>query len=331
MAKRKDTAKFSTAALNSEADAPASFSADAAATNEPKAELPYIESPQTQPGFEPEDEGEPQSSESHVPAGRMIERRSLPNLEARMPVASFRIASEERDASFNTEASYQDGPSIGPDAPDTSNSRRMRKFALLAASVALAAAIGAGGGALGAWSLMPEQPTAAATAAAAAPAAAAASNSLALRQSVAQLRSEIASLRTSIESANKNATAQFRQASERFDRIERAQAEPTAKINKAVETLDRIDRRTDTTAKDTTGAINTPTQLASAQPPQPQPQPQVQGWVLRDVQHGVALLQGRFGVIEVEAGDMVPGLGRIDSIKRQDGRWVVLTPRGVIR
>jgi hypothetical protein len=37
------------------------------------------------------------------------------------------------------------------------------------------------------------------------------------------------------------------------------------------------------------------------------------------------------GIIEVDQGDIVPGLGRIDAIRKQtDGRWVVVTPRGLV-
>ena len=58
--------------------------------------------------------------------------------------------------------------------------------------------------------------------------------------------------------------------------------------------------------------------------------PTVDDWFLRDVSHGGALIEGRRGVYEVYAGDPVPGLGRIDAIRRQDGRWVVVTSRGLI-
>jgi hypothetical protein len=58
--------------------------------------------------------------------------------------------------------------------------------------------------------------------------------------------------------------------------------------------------------------------------------PIVEGWVLRDVANGGALIEGRRGIFEVYAGDPVPGLGRIDAIRRQDGRWVVVTSRGLI-
>jgi hypothetical protein len=58
--------------------------------------------------------------------------------------------------------------------------------------------------------------------------------------------------------------------------------------------------------------------------------PTVEGWVLRDVSHGGALIEGRRGLYEVFAGDPVPGLGKVDAIRRQDGRWVVVTSKGLI-
>jgi hypothetical protein len=57
----------------------------------------------------------------------------------------------------------------------------------------------------------------------------------------------------------------------------------------------------------------------------------VPGWSVRDVYRGVAMLQSRLGgMVEVEPGDVLPSLGRIESIRRQDGRWVVVTSRGMI-
>jgi hypothetical protein len=42
------------------------------------------------------------------------------------------------------------------------------------------------------------------------------------------------------------------------------------------------------------------------------------------------LIQGRIGLIEVEVGDPLPGGGRVEAIRRQDGRWVVVTSKGLI-
>ena len=58
--------------------------------------------------------------------------------------------------------------------------------------------------------------------------------------------------------------------------------------------------------------------------------PTIDGWILTDVAYGGALIQSRRGTYEVYAGDVVPGLGRIDAIRKQDGRWVVVTSKGLI-
>jgi hypothetical protein len=58
--------------------------------------------------------------------------------------------------------------------------------------------------------------------------------------------------------------------------------------------------------------------------------PTLDNWALQDVNRGGALIEGRRGLFEVYAGDVVPGLGRIDAVRRQDGRWVVVTSKGLI-
>ena len=35
-------------------------------------------------------------------------------------------------------------------------------------------------------------------------------------------------------------------------------------------------------------------------------------------------------VLAADSGDPVPGAGRVDAIRRQDGRWVVVTSKGLI-
>ena len=68
-----------------------------------------------------------------------------------------------------------------------------------------------------------------------------------------------------------------------------------------------------------------------ADPRRPYGAPILEGWVLRDVFNGGAMIQSpRNGILEVIPGDNVPGLGRIDGIRRQDGHWVVVTSRGLI-
>jgi hypothetical protein len=45
---------------------------------------------------------------------------------------------------------------------------------------------------------------------------------------------------------------------------------------------------------------------------------------------GTAVLEGPQGVLKVSAGEMVPGVGRVESIVRWGSRWVVATSRGLI-
>jgi hypothetical protein len=54
-------------------------------------------------------------------------------------------------------------------------------------------------------------------------------------------------------------------------------------------------------------------------------------WIVQGVQNGRALVESRYGgVFDVGTGSVLPGVGRVDSIKRQDGQWLVVTARGTI-
>jgi hypothetical protein len=56
----------------------------------------------------------------------------------------------------------------------------------------------------------------------------------------------------------------------------------------------------------------------------------IEGWTVREVRGGTAILEGPNGVWTVTHGDTVPGLGRIDSIVRWGNRWIVATANGLI-
>jgi hypothetical protein len=56
----------------------------------------------------------------------------------------------------------------------------------------------------------------------------------------------------------------------------------------------------------------------------------IDGWVVREVANGTAVLQGPNGVWKATRGDTVPGLGKVDSIVRWGSRWIVATSRGLI-
>jgi hypothetical protein len=160
----------------------------------------------------------------------------------------------------------------------------------------------------------------------------------ALEASVARLDADIQALKTGAEHATKLGMAQFNKTSERLDKVEKAQAEPAAKLAKLSEAVEKLHAAPPAASaapaaatKEVTGSISPP---ASAQAAAPKVEvarlPTVEGWSLRDVANGGALIEGRQGMFEVYAGDPVPGLGRIDAIRRQDGRWVVVTSKGLI-
>lgn len=54
------------------------------------------------------------------------------------------------------------------------------------------------------------------------------------------------------------------------------------------------------------------------------------GYVLRDVRNGFAVVEGRSGLREVAPGDTIPGVGRVRGIERRGAEWVVVTSVGVI-
>jgi hypothetical protein len=210
-----------------------------------------------------------------------------------------------------------------------------RRLSALAAVVALAAVAGALGGALATAGVMHF-----------AGGASAPSNNLVLEASVARIDADILALKASVEQTSKVGIVRDNKASDRLDKIEKAQAEPAAKLARLSEAVDRLKAAqaapvpvaaAPAAAKDVTGSISPPATAAVASPvPLPMPKPEVarlptiEGWVLREVAHGGALIEGRQGIYEVYAGDPVPGLGRIDAIRKQDGRWVVVTSKGLV-
>ena len=142
----------------------------------------------------------------------------------------------------------------------------------------------------------------------------------ALKDSVAQLRpnlkaigDNVAAVRAGLNASFSSSTAQFAKIAEAIEKLERHQGErhvaaapPPAPASEA------------------TGSI---APAAAAKPAGPGV---VEGWVLRKAYRGAALVEGRYGIIEIEPGDHLPGVGRVEEIKRQDGHWVVVTARGLI-
>ena len=267
--------------------------------------------------------GSPYALRRSAEATAQVARSPAPKVEL-SPNDAPHIAPEIDDGKAYEQASPEGEASEPtpelPPAPE--RAPLVNRFTLLAASLALAAGLGGTIGALVTTSLARPDAT---------PVAFAGRTGLeefqALKENVVQARVELAAIKAGIDASNRNAAAQLTRIGERIDRIERQQADPTARLSKAVEAIERIARAdASTAAKDVTGSVP-PVPMSGP----PKPLGSVDGWILRDVRRGTALIEGRMGIIEVDQGDVVPGLGRIDAIRKQpDGRWVVVTTRGVI-
>ena len=221
-------------------------------------------------------------------------------------------------------------------------------FAAMAAVVALAAVAGAIGGALATSGLGRGSATEVATA----------PRNIELEAAVARIDADIVALKASVEQNAKLGVTQFNKTSDRLEKVEKAQVEPAGKLAKLSDEVSKLraaqplPRRlaaaapaqvaaaapaTTTVPKDVTGSVAPPAAAATppaapatAAKPEIARLPTVEGWVLRDVGYGGALIEGRRGVFEIYAGDSIPGVGRVDAIRKQDGRWVVVTSKGLI-
>jgi hypothetical protein len=210
-------------------------------------------------------------------------------------------------------------------------SRRTRWRGMIAATIAFAAAVGAATGAVITGTRPPPPP---------APAhdEFASSERAAMQKTIAKLTRDVTTLRANLEGATKSANTQLAKLNERMA-AEKAAGEKQAERHAAAAAAQQ----------DITGSVGTP---AVAAVPVPTPRPVVQadakadikpdvkpvetrpaiveGWSIRSVRDGIALIENRGEIYEVVPGAPLPGLGRVEAVRRQDGRWVVVTPKGLI-
>jgi hypothetical protein len=246
----------------------------------------------------------------------------VPKIEAPRASGKIMIMAPSHERAWSDTAETQEEPAKDQAAANVLSKRRI---SAIAAVIALAAVAGALGGALataGLGHLNADDTTKTAGL-----------QARALEESIMRLDADIAALK-------KQSVAQAGKIGDRFDRIEKAQAEPVAKLARLSDAVEKL-KATPTPAPQPVAAVAAPapkevTGSIQAPVPTPAPKPEiarlptVEGWVLRDVANGGAMIEGRQGIYEVYAGDPVPGLGRVDAIRKQDGRWVVVTSKGLI-
>ncbi len=321
MAKRKDTEATPDQAVDGAA--PAAKSTPETTPEASQLDLLNVESPPTAPA------ATPAKADIAKPAAAKAEKAEKPEkAEAPKPRNKERAAAASAPNTLPVlVASAPETNTNADPSPARPASRpfRAKRFALLAASVAVAAALGGIAGALtvGALAGTPARSSDAP----------AAEERVALQKTLAHLSAEVAALKSNLDAANKLAAAQFGKVNERFDRNDKAQAEPAQRLAKVAEAVERLERRlAANAAPETTGSI-APARTAAAPAAteaKDESKPVVDGWTIRDARNGQVMVQGRSGIYEVVPGAELPGLGKVETIKHQDGRWIVVTQKGLI-
>lgn len=248
--------------------------------------------------------------------------------EAQAPAeAAATIEAKAEPAAESTKAT--ETPSAEPSIGDSIRSAPLAtfkpaaqyRFALLAACVAIAAALG---GLIGSLSTLgfasPKTETADVT--------------QKLQIALAQMSKDVVALKASIDASSRAATTQVSKISERFEKSEKAQAEPAQRIAALTETVAKLEKRLAAAAsaddKIATGSIPQRAAAPAAAPKDHSKPAIVEGWVLREIYRGRALVENRTGLYEVAPGATLPGVGKVETITQQNGRWVVVTPKGLI-
>jgi hypothetical protein len=170
---------------------------------------------------------------------------------------------------------------------------------------------------------------------------------------VESLRDTLNRIVASLESNQRQLEAEFEALRARSDRGDRndpaATGQVITRLQELNERLDRIERSAAVAAlskvpqpavpnnstPSTTTTAPAPDPAAAAAPKSGDKSPnaetnKISNWIVREVMNGTAILQGPRGVIGVSTGDLIPGVGRVQSIAKKGGRWIVATNKGVI-
>jgi hypothetical protein len=213
-------------------------------------------------------------------------------------------------AAPTAQAASQPSPKSASDSAPASIGQKI----LRGATIAVAIAIGATGGTFSAIGFLEYTQLTQVTEAAPMPTLV--DENRAMWSAVTRLQNDVAVLKSSTESMPRSGSSNNGVTSTSLP----------GQISNLDERFDRIERRIDALAtKDLTGSVQAPQpQRAGSHAP-------LTGYLVRDIYRNSAVIQGpNIGTKEVSPGDNIPGLGRIHSIRQQDGRWVVVTSRGII-
>jgi hypothetical protein len=301
------------------------------------AQLPTIESPSISPAVsEPVAIDEVAVAPKHEPEVEAVESETMSESNPPSDIEpNFALVPVAQPAAQAAEVTVE-MPKV---APFFTLKARHRRYARIAASVAIGAVLGAIGGTLltGGLSTRPAQNVAMVE------------ENKAMQQSLTRLAKDVSVLKTKLASSDKiasNLVAKGRAKSP--ERILQESADITGSISAPATVVASIPASIATPAL---AAVSAPSSTAALPPapvaaavPVPRPAPRmamaesqlparlsvVRDWSIRDAQGGYIYVENHGEIYQIVPGAPLPGLGPVQSIKRLEGRWVVTTPKGII-
>lgn len=264
---------------------------------EATSELPTVESPPLSPAEKlSEPVLEAQMKPQPTPAAPETKPEPAPEAKAKLRFAMPQIKMPAMKM-----------PDMKISAPKVS--RRMRRRAALAATIMLAAGFGAAAGAIAMRTPAPPP---------AKPNTALLEENHALQRSVAKLNKDLTTLKANVEVAARDSKTQ----------IAKVTASLSDRLDKAMDVTGSISKPTTSPA---TTAAAVPSPAIAAPAPLPQPRPSiVQGWTVREARNGRVWVENRGDLYAVAPGVPLPGLGRVETIRRDGDSLVVVTTKGLI-
>lgn len=308
MAKRKIADK--SAALTGSEEIPSEAQSVAKASAKIPADLPEVGSPSISPAVsEAVAIDEPAIEPKPEPEVEAAQSESEPKSEAVLEPKIFALVPVVQPAEHESEQTAEPAKA----APFFTLKARHKRYARLAASVAIGAVLGAIGGTLltGGLGAPPTGNVAVVE------------ENKAMQQSLTRLAKDVTVLKAKLATT----------------------AEPVASetaVKVATNTVAKSAERIAQEGAEITGSISPPqTVVVSVPTPRPAPriamaesQPTrphvVQDWSVRDARGGYVYVETRGEIYQIVPGAPLPGLGPVQSVKRLEGRWVVTTPKGII-
>jgi hypothetical protein len=254
------------------------------------------------------------------------EWQSRPKLDAEGVSDDFALASAGQAMTSSSADTAKDEPSqAAPEPTRDGILPRSSRLTMMAAPLAAAAALGSFVGSLTASGVTQFWPHVAPSSSSGAAWDAQAPN--------AELAA-LSALKTYVEGAARNTNNQFATLANRLDRIERTQADPNLKLARIAEAVDRLEKERKSAVAAAAAPAAAAPEITGTVPNGPSAPAEAKilpNWILHGVRGRHALVENRHGdLFEITDDSTLPGVGRVEGIKRQDGQWVVVTARGLI-